>query len=482
VCRSRRGTISWSRVVFFFGGARGTQMIRRLPLLAQCSVLPRRSNLVGKLGLVYTQVARFATDFPEKPAQMQRVMEYIRAKDLIPPGLVEREISSFYDKLGIDKNYFKQESDASIGDNIIALYGSKVHAMVRSEDAPVINLKRETSEGAIFIHNSTIGQSHPKGYEKLIDEKYLDVDAKETPYRMESYLSSEDVVGSSSLRCYLINRCDFVNPTPEKNDMLNIKQVSDKNFLSRTTEKTQKTFQRIMANVLDDGTLGPTMELIDLPEKKSKRLIIGYRRRSTKKFFSAITDAIHYHDLYTTRKFVDQFSNGVTIVSFYLSRMPEHSNESFQKIMQYLTGEASLLYCLPENTLIPLAKSKTLSGIDKLNLVTECVYANVGWVFCQHFLKRLGSEYSGLTSIVDMGNIAHMEVLANIKKKLRSDTFTRQYILDIINSYPHLIKLLYSQFEHIHSFAGRRQGPISEEEIRMEIKKAVQNRNEYKVT
>lgn len=43
-----------------------------------------------------------------------------------------------------------------------------------------------------------------------------------------------------------------------------------------------------------------------------------------------------------------------------------------------------------------------------------------------------------------------MEVLTKIKKRLRSDTFTREYILDIIKQYPELIRMLYINFAVTH--------------------------------
>jgi glutamate dehydrogenase len=45
-----------------------------------------------------------------------------------------------------------------------------------------------------------------------------------------------------------------------------------------------------------------------------------------------------------------------------------------------------------------------------------------------------------------------MEVLSKIKKRLRSDTFTREYILEIVKLYPKLVSLCYVNFAIIHYF------------------------------
>ena len=83
-------------------------------------------------------------------------------------------------------------------------------------------------------------------------------------------------------------------------------------------------------------------------------------------------------------------------------------------------------------------------------IVQEAIYSYVGWIFAQNFLNRLGSEYTALLAALDPNNTTHMEVLTKIKKRLRSDTFTRDYILDIIKSYPDLLKALYINFAMVH--------------------------------
>ncbi|CAO3693236.1 unnamed protein product [Rhizopus microsporus] len=150
--------------------------------------------------------------------------------------------------------------------------------------------------------------------------------------------------------------------------------------------------------------------------------------------------------------------------------------------------EISLLYCLPKNPLQHFFVTNKLS-------VQETVYGYVGWIFCQHFLNRLGQEYISLTHILDSANPLHEEVLATIKKRLRQDTFTREYILNIIRQHPDLVKLLYANFAKVH-YLNRRQGhlqqtisyqrlrtieDLTEEELRKKIKSSASNSHEQLV-
>lgn len=44
----------------------------------------------------------------------------------------------------------------------------------------------------------------------------------------------------------------------------------------------------------------------------------------------------------------------------------------------------------------------------------------------------------------------HAEILSNIKRRLRTETFTSDYILEIISNYPELVQLLYASFANTH--------------------------------
>lgn len=144
---------------------------------------------------------------------------------------------------------------------------------------------------------------------------------------------------------------------------------------------------------------------------------------------------------------IEQFSNGVTICSFYLNQMPNSKGAPIESSIFQIIKEASLIYCLPTTPLQSFFQSGQLS-------VQEVIYGYVGWIFSQHFLNRLGGEYTALASVIDVANTAHAEVLARIKKRLRSDTFTREYILDVIKLYPELIRLCYNHFAMVHHFSG----------------------------
>jgi glutamate dehydrogenase len=133
-------------------------------------------------------------------------------------------------------------------------------------------------------------------------------------------------------------------------------------------------------------------------------------------------------------------------MSLYLRHLPGAASAKHPPIeasIHQLVKEISLLYCIPQN------KFQGHFATAKLSL-QETIYAHCVWVFVSHFLNRLGNEYSALATILDAENSAHLELLSKLKRRLRTETFTADYILEIINQYPELVHSLYLSFANAH--------------------------------
>ncbi|CAO3586318.1 unnamed protein product [Absidia cylindrospora] len=392
--------------------------------------------------------------YEEKNEQMLKVCAYLDQLGFLPTELVKNEVQWFYSNLNIDDYYFALETVETIANHILSLYGAKITAFTNKDAVLDINLQKETDESSVFIHTSLPGvsQVHGPANERRIDESYLDVSTPAKAYRVESYRSSaamsSDQTNSPPLRSYFVTKCQFTNPEPTPAQETDIHQVADQTFLKKATEHTLKIYSGVMRDVLQ--RTGPVIKMFEVEGSRERRIIIGYRQRSTKGFFSAMSDLYHYYDLYSTRKYVEQFSNGVTIMGLYLNPVPNTKSIPIEQSIYQVMKETSLLYCLPMTPLQKFFQTGALS-------VQETVYGYVIWIFSQHFLNRLGKEYLSLTRILDSSNPIHEEVLSKMKKRLRQDTFTREYILEIIMRYPELIKLLYTHFANVHYVNSREQ-------------------------
>jgi glutamate dehydrogenase len=93
----------------------------------------------------------------------------------------------------------------------------------------------------------------------------------------------------------------------------------------------------------------------------------------------------------SARKYVEQFSNGITIISMYLNPVPNTRAPPIEHSIHQVIKETSLLYCLPNN---PFFSAR--ANPDRDHAVQEATYAYVGWIFAQHFCNRLGTSYIAL--------------------------------------------------------------------------------------
>ena len=379
-------------------------------------------------------------------------MDLVEDKGFIPADFVESETNWFYEELGIDDMYFATETPEAISSHIHSLYAAKVAAYARDDKKLDIRLDKEAPDHAVYIDTSQPGFDDPQGpkYEHRIDSKYLDAPTDKS-YRVESFRSSgklpEAGEKESQLRCNFVYQCDFPNPNPDPSET-GLDQIADKRFRQKATQNTLDVYQNIV-NIAVHRT-GPVIEVFDIQGKRDKRLVVAYKRGSALGFFSALSDLYHYYGLAATRKYVEQFSNGITVMSLYLRPLANPppapggaKHPPIEAAIHQIVKEVSLLYCVPRNRF----QAQFASGLLSLQ---ESIYAHCCWVFVGHFLNRLGSEYTSLETLLDNSNSGHAELLAKIKQRLRNETFTSDYILEIIAQYPQIVRSLYLAFANGH--------------------------------
>ncbi|TPX68844.1 glutamate dehydrogenase, partial [Chytriomyces confervae] len=409
-----------------------------------------------------------------KSDQMKMVASFIEAKGFIPKDLIAQEVAWFY----------------TIARNIFSIYSAKIVAFIKDETTLDINLSRETDSGALFMQ-SVPNTAAPRSdnCELTIDAKYLDTSNRAKSFRLESYRSQSSVASNSfstHVNSYFLYRCNFPERRDASAEFSSLEEICDPYFYEHATEQTIACYERIIRRVLK--RTGVMIEALDVPASPEKRLVIGFRQGTTRQYFSALSDLYNFYELVSSRKFVEQFSNGITVMSIYLSRAPGGNAALLENSIHQVVKEASLLYCLPTTPFQGHFQRGTLS-------VQESIYGYIGWIFAQHFLNRLGGEFTSLQSVLNRKNADHNEVLSKLKKRLRTDTFTRAYILEVIQQYPDLVKLLYVSFAMVHyinpsqnslspslSYQRMQVTPVlSEQELLDTIRKTVANTQEYMI-
>ncbi|KAL9949449.1 NAD-dependent glutamate dehydrogenase [Verticillium nonalfalfae] len=412
-----------------------------------------QTNGNGHRVLRSATVGYVAPEFVGKDEQMKQVKDLVSSQGWIPPTVVDDQVTWFYESLGIDDVYFKIETPQVIASQVTSLYAAKVAAYAREDKREEIRLDMEAEDHAIYIDTSEAGRTITNGprYESRLEAKYLDHTGR-SKYRVETF-RSPGVLGASpsskaTLRCYFVYQCIFKQP-PEQTDPneTRIEVIADQGFLQKATANTKQIYQEIIE--LAVNRTGPVIEVFDIEGMAEKRLVVAFRSRTARGLFSALSDLYHYYGVTSSRKYVEQFSNGITVMSIYLrpAMTLEGEYPPLEQSIHQITKEISLLYCLPHNKLHDLFTSGELS-------LQETVYGHCAWVFIQHFLNRLGSEYVSLTDILDPKSNVHTALLSKLKRRLRTETFTPDYILEIIQSYPGLVRALYASFASVHLAVG----------------------------
>jgi glutamate dehydrogenase len=417
------------------------------------------------------------------------VKAYIQKCGWIPEALVDAQVSWFYNELGIDDVYFQLENPEVVANHITSLYAAKVAAFSRPDKREEIRLDMEASDHAIYIDTSEPGKTTIDGprYEHRLESKYLDGSDTSKRFRVETFRSPGvigDANSKATMRCYFVYQCQFVEPNADPKET-RLEVISDRMFLAKATKNTKQIYREIIEVAVN--RTGPVIEVFDIEGSQEKRLVVAFRSRTARGMFSALSDLYHYYGVTSSRKYVEQFSNGITVMSVYLRPAPSLDSKypPLEESIHQITKEVSLLYCMPQTKLHPMFASGQLS-------LQETIYAHCVWVFVQHFLNRLGSGYASLMAALDPKNNGHAEILSRMKKRLRNETFTPDYILEIISSYPELIRDLYASFASVHlkvgaGFDRQRIAPtpatevLSDAKLKEKINKVVSTEHEEMV-
>lgn len=385
--------------------------------------------------------------FIGKEAQFEKVLDLIDKYGFIPENLIEAEARWFYESLGIDDLYFERETVDGIVSHIHALYSAKLDAFARNDlTAPFIHHKRESKDHAVYFDTSVPGTKEFKltNYEERIDENYLD--QLDGTYRVESFNAplilnnpQFDNDAAKTVRAHFVYKNNFSKDS-----------IFDQTFSKIISPNTKKLYSAIIDEVLQQ-TAGPIIKHFPVENSDEHRIIIGYKNHTTKKYFSALSALINYYKLDQSRKYVENFSNGVTIISIYLKQTLETDPLSIYQLIK----EASLLYAIPHGFFFDSFANNELS-------LQESVYAHCGGIFVTHFLNRLGAEYQSLLKLLDPKQSHHVaELLSSLKKRLRSETFTQSYIFEVFNRYKSIISQLYRSFADVHYIRSNLEKTLS---------------------
>ncbi|EEQ41345.1 Glutamate/Leucine/Phenylalanine/Valine dehydrogenase family protein [Clavispora lusitaniae] len=416
------------------------------------------------------------TPFSGKQRQFDEVLDLLESTGLIPDTLIESEARWFYDCLGIDDVFFARESPQGIASHIHSLYSCKVQAFAsdtRVQEQPLIRYKREAEDHAVFFDTQIQGAPQGLRFDEYIDDKYIDPSHGAGAYRLEYFsaplnVSSDPILAGvaekysspesaavfarQQVRCHFIYKTKYVDEAADANET-DINRIGDETFLKIVSANTKAVYSDIIRRVV--ASTGPVIQHFAVDDSDEYRVVIGFRQKTSPHYNSALSDLADYYKLRTTRKYVEQFSNGVTVISMYIRGTELSKKNPLDLSIYQVIKEASLLYCIPHNYFHDLFAQRELS-------LQEAIYSQCGVIFVTHFLNRLGPEYTKLSQLLDPSkSIQHAEVLNSLKKRLRAETYTQDYIKDVFSVKKDIVRKLYRSFADVHYIRSSMEKTLS---------------------
>ncbi|CCE63716.1 hypothetical protein TPHA_0F02350 [Tetrapisispora phaffii CBS 4417] len=460
-------------------------------------------------------------DFPGKDLQREQVIDLIDQQGFIPDDLIEQEVDWFYNSLGIDDLFFARETPELLSSIIHSLYASKLDSFTKlsCKTSDGSNLTRPNKSirdlfkiknkiltkdnHAIFMETSNLQitrsnerlignlENKASSLDSTIENAYnkntlgsfgsnsLNIIGDETenvPYHLdgqidELYLDNNSSLGTrsvsfwtpqSGLKLTFVYNCNF-DGTTEKNitseQLLNgdIDSISDKTMTQVSSLET-KNYTVILIKLVKERE-GPVIKTVNSSENNDEiRLLIAFKRFTTKNYYEAISTLFHYYRLSPSKFYLETFklsndvnnnSDNIVIFSIYLNRSQQLEDLSLgnniELSLKQIEREASLLYAIPNNSFDKLYEQRLFSP-------QEAVYAHVSANFINHFINRLGSDYQSLIAELNVkeSNIILLELVENLKRKLRTETFTLQMIISSLEKYYMIVSKLYKTFAEVH--------------------------------
>lgn len=343
-----------------------------------------------------------------------------------------------------------------------------------------------------------------------IDNMFLDKtnikDCNEHNYRLVSFFAP-----MTNLKLSFIYNCNFPKVSKKKfitqQNLLNgdIEPICDKTLWQILSIENKKLYGLLIKLVNErEGPIIKRTRSINDPNEI--RFLIAYKSSTTMHYYFALNSLFHYYKLKPLKFYVETFNlanllsknftennldiddsltnhlaDNITIFSIYLNEKQQEEVLGANELEIYLRQiqrESSLLYAIPNNSFIKVYQQRQFSP-------QEAVYAHISSIFINHFINRLGADYSNLISQLNLdntnnnnnnilnfsnlsrarsnsnngankkvadnrSNITLLEIMENLKKKLRTETFTEKLIINSLEKHYKIVSKLYKNFAEVH--------------------------------
>eukprot|EP00823_Brevimastigomonas_motovehiculus_P009933 TRINITY_DN97_c0_g1_i2.p1 TRINITY_DN97_c0_g1~~TRINITY_DN97_c0_g1_i2.p1 ORF type:complete len:973 (-),score=285.40 TRINITY_DN97_c0_g1_i2:147-3065(-) len=365
-------------------------------------------------------------------AQKAEVLSKATSDDVFNPKVVAKETEWYYTNL--PNTYFASRDNKTILNQVHALTAAKKMAASSSSPEDVwVDVQTQGKDGsfASALYMAPAETDKQAAIEKRIQDRIATF-PKNKGYRMEYQRSSSTIVsnGKKNLALYTFQTTKYVNPTPKPSES-SLWQVASEEFLKVCPENLRARYQEVMTEA--SKKIEPVCKIYEASDMTDDhtQVFFAFKQDSMLPipYVQQLTRLLDNNKIIASRKFVNTFSNNVTIYSFHLKNADSSA-------LTNLTKEFFLVQNTPSSALTP----NFLAGKYTPEQYT---YGTAACKFIYYFLRRKTEEFDALTKKLkdDPTSLARLRFIAQKKEEANHDR-----IYQTMLTHPALFDAIYQDF------------------------------------
>lgn len=369
----------------------------------------------------------------------------IREDNIFHEDVVSTEVDYYFTTLGMKAIYFKMFNAEQIANHVHSFIAAKKMAAMSGAEIDHLQFQVEQDDGAMYICPATFEDDQIVG-EKL--KNFLKRTKKDgSGYSLSNFVSKGPCLqgGTIRLSLYVIKWSPFCNPsTPYvmKEDV-KLQDVCTEYFRQSKLSHVLDRYSEMVSKT--HASLTPTFEIYSSVEsgKETSVITMAFKQLAYCYVpeFNIIFNKI---GLVPDKVFVETFSAGVTVYSFYVKNLTDELIAELKENVMLLgvinTSDSRLLRLLS----------------DRILTAPQTMYCKSATNFAYYFMntRQHSDEYRQLTEALadDHVNLGRVN---GLRDKLRRENMAEGRILECIETHGDLVVDIFNDFQrHLKGLHG----------------------------
>jgi glutamate dehydrogenase len=352
--------------------------------------------------------------------QVQKVFDLVVNEGVFSFSLVLGEIDDFYNRMGLDPIYFDLFTPTQIAKHIHSFIAAKkVGVISQTPENLRVEMVNENSYVAIFTD-----ENHRSVENSISRFCEASPDAFHTTFMRSKEPAINEKGMTQHLCIYHVQRTKYENPVPSGPGSDDIYVTASSDYLKTKPEHVIEENALLMNEAMQQPF--PVIKITDVPGSETqKNLRIAHRTERNgntgeHELFIQEVHEIHKRLGITdtiTKKYVDSFSNGLTIYSIFFDCADE-------KMMEKIKSYSSLAFLLPETTMSPLLFSGELSG-------QEYLYFHAMARFAYYFHAEHNENFNELFKLFSNDRV-NRDKLLSLEQSLGTESHSLNVLYSVI--------------------------------------------------